>query len=53
MEDAIDDALASHPDNGDLLAAVVLEANARKIVLAEMVMFSKSLAKDSSLHSLA
>lgn len=32
MEDAIDDALASHPDNGDLLAAVVLEANARKIV---------------------
>ncbi|WP_313076120.1 penicillin-binding protein 1A [Melaminivora sp.] len=33
-EDVIDDALASHPDNGDVLAAVVLEANARKIVAA-------------------
>ena len=32
QEDVIDDALASHPDNGDLLAAVVLEASARKIV---------------------
>lgn len=34
VEDAIDDALASHPDNGDVLSAVVLEANARKIVAA-------------------
>jgi penicillin-binding protein 1A len=31
-EDAIDDALAEHPDNGDVLAAVVLEANPKKIV---------------------
>ena len=30
-EDAIDDALAEHPDNGDVLAAVVLEANPKKI----------------------
>ncbi|MBU0889570.1 MAG: penicillin-binding protein 1A [Gammaproteobacteria bacterium] len=34
VEDAIDDALANHPDNGDVLSAVVLEANARKIVAA-------------------
>ncbi|WP_404301778.1 penicillin-binding protein 1A [Alicycliphilus denitrificans] len=34
VEDAIDDALANHPDNGDVLAAVVLEANAKKIVAA-------------------
>ncbi len=33
-EDAIDDALAGHPDNGDVLAAVVLEASPRKIVAA-------------------
>ncbi|QKO22847.1 penicillin-binding protein 1A [Rhodoferax sp. BAB1] len=32
LEDAIDDALDEHPDNGDLLAAVVLEANPRKVV---------------------
>lgn len=32
LEDAIDDALANHPDNGDLVAAVVLSANARKVV---------------------
>jgi penicillin-binding protein 1A len=31
-EDAIDDALAEHPDNGDVLAAVVLEAGPKKIV---------------------
>lgn len=31
-DDAIDDALADHPDNGDVLAAVVLEANPKKIV---------------------
>ena len=30
-EGAIDDALAEHPDNGDVLAAVVLEANPKKI----------------------
>ncbi|MFT3812430.1 MAG: penicillin-binding protein 1A [Acidovorax sp.] len=34
VEDAIDDALANHPDNGDLLSAVVLEAGPRKIVAA-------------------
>lgn len=33
-EDAIDDALAGHPDNGDVLSAVVLQANAKKIVAA-------------------
>jgi penicillin-binding protein 1A len=31
-EDAIDDALADHPDNGDVMAAVVLEATPKKIV---------------------
>ena len=34
VEDAIDDALANHPDNGDVLSAVVLEATPRKIVAA-------------------
>ncbi|MDH1254810.1 UNVERIFIED_CONTAM: penicillin-binding protein 1A [Comamonas sp. A-3] len=34
LEDAIDDALANHPDNGDVVAAVVLEASPRKIVAA-------------------
>ena len=34
VEDAIDDALANHPDNGDVLSAVVLEASTRKIVAA-------------------
>ncbi|QNN58018.1 penicillin-binding protein 1A [Diaphorobacter ruginosibacter] len=33
-EDAIDDALANHPDNGNVLAAVVLEASAKKVVVA-------------------
>jgi penicillin-binding protein 1A len=32
MEDAIDDALGDHPDNGDVMAAVVLEAGPKKIV---------------------
>lgn len=32
LEDAIDDALAEHPDNGDVMAAVVLEVNPKKIV---------------------
>src|SRR6185312_16140826 len=32
MEEAIDDALSDHPDNGDVMAAVVLEANPKKIV---------------------
>ena len=32
LEDAIDDALANHPDNGDVIAAVVLDASVRKIV---------------------
>ena len=31
-EDAIDDVLADHPDNGDVMSAVVLEANARKVL---------------------
>ena len=34
VEDAIDDALASHIDNGDVLAAVVLEASTKKVVVA-------------------
>ncbi|MEI7783039.1 MAG: penicillin-binding protein 1A [Betaproteobacteria bacterium] len=31
-EDVIDDALADHPDNGDVMSAVVLEASARKVL---------------------
>lgn len=33
-EETVDDALANHPDNGDVLSAVVLEASAKKIVAA-------------------
>lgn len=32
LEETIDDILADHPDNGDVLSAMVLEAGARKIV---------------------
>lgn len=32
LEDAIDDALADHPDNDDVMAAVVLEVGPKKIV---------------------
>jgi penicillin-binding protein 1A len=32
LEDAIDDALADHPDNGDVMSAVVLEATPKKII---------------------
>lgn len=32
LDEAIDDALADHPDNGDVLSAVVLEVSARKVV---------------------
>ena len=32
VDDAVDDALAEHPDNGDVVAAVVIEANPKKIV---------------------
>ena len=32
VEEAIDDALTESPDNGDVLSAVVLEANAKRIV---------------------
>jgi len=32
MEDAIDEVLDDHPDNGDVMSAVVLEANPKKIV---------------------
>ncbi|MEO8655422.1 MAG: transglycosylase domain-containing protein, partial [Ramlibacter sp.] len=31
-EDEIDDALTDHPDNGDVMSAVVLEANPKKIL---------------------
>ena len=31
QEDAIDEALGDHPDNGDVMSAVVLDANAKKI----------------------
>ena len=31
LDEAIDDALEDHPDNGDVMAAVVLQADARKI----------------------
>ncbi len=34
LEDAIDDALANHPDNGDVIAAVVLDASPRRIIAA-------------------
>ncbi|MBF5003848.1 penicillin-binding protein 1A [Diaphorobacter sp. NR2-3-3-1] len=33
-EDMLDDVLANHPDNGNVLAAVVLEASAKKVVVA-------------------
>ncbi len=33
LDDAIDDALSDHPDNGDVLAAVVLSANPKKVVV--------------------
>jgi len=33
-EDAIDDILAGHPDNGDVVSAVVMEVTAKKIVAA-------------------
>ena len=35
-DDAIDDALADHPDNGDVMSAVVLEANAKKIMAVRL-----------------
>jgi penicillin-binding protein 1A len=35
-EDAIDDALAEHPDNGDVMSAVVLEATPKKIVAVRL-----------------
>ncbi len=31
MEDVIDEALLDHPDNGDVLSAIVLEASSRKV----------------------
>ncbi len=31
IEDAIDDALSDHPDNGDVMSAVVLQADSKKI----------------------
>lgn len=32
LEDAIDEALLEHPDNGDVMAAVVLDANTKRIL---------------------
>ena len=32
LDDAIDDALEDHPDNGDVLSAVVLSADARRVL---------------------
>lgn len=32
LDEAVDDALADHPDNGDVLSAVVLEVSAKKVV---------------------
>lgn len=31
LDDAVDDALSDHPDNGDVMAAVVLDVNPKKI----------------------
>ncbi|TWO70461.1 penicillin-binding protein 1A [Caenimonas sedimenti] len=36
LEEAIDDALTEHPDNGDVMAAVVLEAGPKKIVAVRL-----------------
>ncbi|MEO7392841.1 MAG: penicillin-binding protein 1A [Ramlibacter sp.] len=36
LEDAIDDALAEHPDNGDVMSAVVLEANPKRILAVRL-----------------
>ena len=33
MDDAVDEALEEHPDNGDVMSAVVLEASPRKVVV--------------------
>ena len=33
VEDAVDDALSDSPDNGDVMSAVVLEANAKRILV--------------------
>jgi penicillin-binding protein 1A len=33
LDEAVDDALADHPDSGEVLAAVVLTANAKKVVV--------------------
>ncbi len=35
-EEAIDDALAEHPDNGDVVSAVVLEATPKRIIAVRM-----------------
>jgi penicillin-binding protein 1A len=35
-EDAIDDALADHPDNGDVMSAVVLEATPKRILAVRL-----------------
>ncbi|WP_298925476.1 penicillin-binding protein 1A [uncultured Ramlibacter sp.] len=35
-EEAVDDALAEHPDNGDVMSAVVLEANPKRILAVRL-----------------
>jgi len=32
LDDAVDDALSDHPDNGDVMSAVVLDANAKRVI---------------------
>ena len=54
IDDAIDDALDEHPDNGDVMSAVVLEADAKKIwPSARTAKPSRSPATASSRHSRA
>jgi penicillin-binding protein 1A len=36
IDEAVDDALEDHPNNGDVLSAVVLEASAKKIVVKRL-----------------
>lgn len=52
-EDVIDDTLALHPDNGDVMSAVVLEVTPKKIVAARASGRSRSPAMASSPSSRA
>ncbi len=51
-DEAIDDALADHPDNGDLIAAVVTSANAKAITV-EFVNGDAATIAGDSLHFVA